>query len=73
MVYKIKVCSNKYRNIIKSGNEIVEILAKNQNLLKFRFENLFISKNYIKFQSFNTIKKLNYLIFNTRVAYSKLR
>ena len=57
----------------KSKNKIVEILAKNQNLVKFKSENLFKSKNFIKVLNTSTIKKLNYLISNTRVVFTILR
>ena len=58
-----KVSKHEYRSIKKSGNKIVEILAKlkNQNLSKFRFENLFKSK---KAQSASVMQEFNFLILN---------
>ena len=47
MVKKDRISNSKYKNIRKSENKIVKILAKFkcQNLLKSRFKNLFKFKN----------------------------
>ena len=41
MIEKDRVGSNEYKNIKKSKIEIVEILAKNQNLFKSKYKNSF--------------------------------
>ena len=66
------VNDNKCKSIRKSRNKIVEILAKlkNQNLLKFRFKNLFRCK---KIQNTRNIKESNFLTYNTRVVFTKLK
>ena len=45
---KNKVSSNKYNSKRKIRNKIIEILAKSQNLPKFKSRNLFKFKNFIK-------------------------
>ena len=72
MIEKDKIASGEFKNIKKSRNKIVEILAKskNQNLSKFRSGNWFKSKN---FQSIGTIKELNFFILNVKITFTKLR
>ena len=50
MVKKNEIDSNKYRSVIKSRNEMIEISAKlkSRNLLNFKFKNLSKYKNSIK-------------------------
>ena len=50
MLCKDQLDANKYKNIKKSENEIIEILTKSKirNLFKSRFKNLILSKNPIK-------------------------
>ena len=66
------VNDNKYKSIRKSRNKMVEILAKlkNQNLLKFRFKNLFRSK---KIQNTRSIEESNFLTYDASVVFTKLK
>ena len=72
IVEKNRISNSKYKNIKKSRNKIVQILAKSksQNLLKFRSKNLFIFK---KVQSAIAIEGLDFFTSNVRVVFTKLR
>ena len=69
MEKKDKKNSNKYKNISKSGNKIVNYLAKfkSRKLPKFRFENLFEFK---KFEYAYTIKENNILTSNIGLVFT---
>ena len=71
-VYKNRVNGGKYKNIWKSGNKKVKILAKPKswNLPMSRLKNLFKSK---KNKNNSAKEKTNFFISNTRVAYTKLK
>ena len=72
MVNKNEISSREYWNKKKSRNEMIKILTKlkSWNLLKSRFENLFKSK---KIQNTRTIKKPNFLTFNAKIVFTKLK
>ena len=72
IVEKNRVNSGEHRNIKKLGNEIIEILimSKSRNLPKPKSKYLFKSK---KIQNDSTTKERNFLTFNSRVSFTKLR
>ena len=52
---------------------MLKILAKSQNLLKFKSKKFFKFENPIKIQISNTKKKTNFLISDTKIDFIKLR
>ena len=70
-----RVDSSKNKNVKKSGNRLIKILAKlkNRKLLMFRSKNLFKSKNLTQVQIISSIKKLNFLIPNAKAVFIELR
>ena len=71
-IKKDEISSSECKSIRKRRNKIVEISAKlkTRNLPKFRFRNLFKSK---KIQTNSVIWKSNFLIFNIKIVFTKLR
>ena len=71
IIKKDKASNVEYKNIKKSENQKVEILAKlkSRNLPKSRFESLSKSK---KILSTGTMKKSKFLTLITRVKITKL-
>ena len=72
IVKKNEIDGSEFKNGKKSGKKIVKIFAKSNswNLPKFKFGNLSQSK---KVHITGTINKYNFLIFNTRVVFTKLK
>ena len=74
IIEKDKINSNKYKSIKKIRSKIVEILAKYQNLLKFKSKKLFFKfKNLVKVSNANVIKEYNCLTSNIKIFFTKLR
>ena len=67
-----KISISEYKSVKKSGNKMVEILAKLKSwtLPKFRLKNLSKSKQV---QSTYTIEEHNFLTLDTRKVFTKLR
>ena len=71
-VEKDKVDNNTCKNIRKSRNKTIKLLAKlkSQNLPKFKSENLF---KLNKFQSISITKKSKFLTSRVRIIFIELR
>ena len=72
MAKKNRFGDSEYKNFEKSRNKVVKNLpkSKNRNLLKFNSKNLYKSKNI---SGASIISKFSFLIFDTRVVFTKLR
>ena len=74
-IEKYIFATNKYKNIRKSRNKMVGVLAKSKSrkLVRIKFRNLSKFENLIKVSNANIIKKIKYLTLDIRIDFTKLR